>query len=654
MSRFLPRTIRGQLIAGTVLLQCLLVTAVVGYIYRMQNQELRHRTAERLVYQVRLLSSVAAIEIKNQHLPMVQTILDDMLAAPTISAARITDLSGNTLAYSDRAGSTQYAPLSAHERTFIHPPYSTSVFSNGEHGREAVSAIRLDGTPVALAWIYPDSSEDEVNLSLLLRSVLIFAILAIAANALFSLFVAQSVTRPLRGLLRGTKLLVRDPEHQGLFPLKTQSSNEAGELTRAFNTMVAALNEQRSGLNDTLALLDSMLANAPIGFAFFDRKMRYVRVNRFLSEMNNLSISRHLGRTVAEVFTGPMAQEVQDAIERVFATGEPVRDLEITAELATMPGSPRTWLLNFYAVRTGGDHVRWVGAVVVDATQRKLSEDLLRKTEKLAATGRLAASIAHEINNPLEAVTNLLYLLHQQPCLDAEALQYAEMAQQEVARVSHITQQTLRFYRQSSQPVYLNLCELLDSVLTLYNGRLSANNVEVIRRYRDNAELFAFSGEMRQLFANLIGNAADAMPKGGRLALSVRRSRAWKQPEVAGLRVVVADTGHGMTENVRKHIFEAFFTTKEATGTGLGLWVSSEIIEKHRGTVRVRSRSSAPAEPASPAPHASTTPPGSPDLEGSGTQAPAGQRPSGTVFMLFLPFDAIRKRAAEENAVLQA
>lgn len=631
MSRFLPRTIRGQLIVGTVLLQCLLVGAVVGYLYRLQYAELRHKSTERLVYQVRLLSSVAGIEIKDEHLPMVQSVLEDMLAAPTISAVRITALSGETLAYSDRVGSSQYASLSDVELTRIRPPYSTTVFST-EHGTEAVSAIRLNGTPVALAWIYPDSSEDEVDLSILLRSVLIFAILAIAANAMFSLFVAQSVTRPLRGLLRGTKLLVRDPEHPGVFPLKTRSRNEAGELTRAFNTMVAALNEQRSGLNDTLALLDSMLANAPIGFAFFDRKMRYVRVNRFLSDMNNLPVSRHLGRTVEEVFSQPMADEMQAAIEHVFTTGEPVRDLEITAELPGMDSNPRTWLSNFYPVRTGGDHVRWVGAVVVDATQRKLSEELLRKTEKLAATGRLAASIAHEINNPLEAVTNLLYLLHQQPCLDTEALQYADLAQQEIARVSHITQQTLRFYRQSSLPVRLNLCELLDSVLTLYQGRLYSASVEVDRRYRGSSEVLAFSGELRQLFANLIGNAADAMPKGGRLILSVRPSCAWNDPEVFGLRITVADTGHGMTEAVRKRIFDAFFTTKESTGTGLGLWVSAEIIAKHQGIIRVRSR------------------PPVDELCGQDRATSA----AGTVFMLFLPFDGVKLRTVEDSVVLHS
>ncbi len=636
MPRLIPRTIRGQLILGTAMLQCLLVAAVFGYVYHQERDSLRHRTADRLTYQVRVLSSAAAAELKDQHLTHLQTILDDVMSAPAIRAARVTDLSGNTLAYSDEIEKEGYPPLSAAERGQLGLHSTATIFENGSAGMMAVQDIDVDNTPVALAWIYPDTSEDQVDLSSLLRSALLFALFAIAANALFSLVLARSVTRPLRGLLRGTKLLIRDPERSDVFPLKVRSLNEAGELTRSFNTMVAALKEQRAGLNETLALLDSMLANAPIGFAFFDRKMRYVRMNQFLAEMDHLSIGHHLGRTVQEVFPGSLGSEMAAAIEHVFTTGAPARDVELHGELPTMPSSPpRIWLTSLYPVRTGGDRpgeprgdepqrtvdavpqppmVRWVGAVIVDATDRKLSEELLRRTEKLAATGQLAASIAHEINNPLEAVTNLLYLLHQQP-LDSDSRYYADMAQQEIARVSHITQQTLRFYRQSSSPSATNPADLLDSVLGLHQGRLNATNVKVVRRYRDPAELLAFSGEMRQLFANLIGNALDAMPHGGRLLLAVRTSRAWNRPDIRGVRIVVADTGCGMTEAVRQRIFEPFFTTKELTGTGLGLWISSEIIAKHQGTVRVRSR---PAD------------------------NPAG---SGTVFMLFFPCNGLAEQA---------
>ena len=265
---------------------------------------------------------------------------------------------------------------------------------------------------------------------------------------------------------------------------------------------------------------------------------------------------------------------------------------------------------------------------MVEATERKRAEDALRKTEKLAAAGRLAASIAHEINNPLEAVTNLLYLLRHQPSLDALAISYADLAQHEISRVAEMTQQTLRFYRQSTSPVVANIAELLDSVVTLYKGRLLGLQIEVSRaRIGPDVDLYCFSGELRQLFANLIGNAIDAMVHGGHLWLTVRRSRSWVDG-TPGIRLFVADNGCGMTKATRLRIFEPFFTTKETTGTGLGLWVSSEIIAKHKATVRVASR---PAE------------------AGSGKQ-------SGTVFMLFFPGgrDRISSAAASVAATQNA
>ncbi|HTU50490.1 MAG TPA: ATP-binding protein [Acidobacteriaceae bacterium] len=666
MRQLFPRSIRWQLIWGTALLQCLLVAAVFGYVYHEQRNSLRRRTMERLTYQANVLATIAGSELKDQKLARLQLILDGMVATPSIRAARITDMSGDTLAYSNEAGKTSYPPLSDAERRHLGPLTTASIFDDGRRGIVAAEAIEIDNVPIAVAWVYPDTAEDQVDLSSLLRSALLFALLAIAANALFSLLLARSVTRPLRGLLRGTKLLIRDPERSDVFPLKTRSRNEAGELTRSFNTMVAALKEQRAGLNETLALLDSMLANAPIGFAFFDRKMRYVRMNQFLAEMDQLSISHHLGRTVQEVFPGLVGTQLAAGIEHVFASGQPVRELEIHGELPTAPASPRIWLISLYPVRTGGDRpansravavtsnggsalepppnspsLRWVGAVIVDATERKLSEELLRRTEKLAATGQLAASIAHEINNPLEAVTNLLYLLDQQP-LDEESRHYTDMAQQEIARVSQITQQTLRFYRQSSSPTLIQPADVLDSVLDLHHGRSNAAKVQTIRRYRDGAELYAFSGEMRQLFANFVGNALDAMPNGGKMYLSVRASQAWYQPEVQGVRITIADTGYGMTEAVRERIFEPFFTTKEITGTGLGLWISSEIIAKHQGTVKVRSRPAVAV-----AENDGTTDAG---IASGNATTSAGKCSSGTVFMLFFPFNGLADSAVTEES----
>jgi len=230
---------------------------------------------------------------------------------------------------------------------------------------------------------------------------------------------------------------------------------------------------------------------------------------------------------------------------------------------------------------------------VLDASDRKRSEEALRRTEKLAATGRLAASIAHEINNPLEAVTNLLFLLRNFCELEDPALNYVAMAEHEAHRIAEITQQTLRFYRQSTQPTRAKMSELLDSVLGLYQGRLNTLKIQVERKYNAEMDLFCYAGELRQVFANLVSNAIDATGSGGRLLARARRSRNWKDPAQTGVRFTLADTGTGMETAVRERVFEAFFTTKEVTGTGLGLWVSHEIIVKHRGLVHVHSRTAA-------------------------------------------------------------
>ncbi|MGC1297323.1 MAG: ATP-binding protein, partial [Alloacidobacterium sp.] len=327
--------------------------------------------------------------------------------------------------------------------------------------------------------------------------------------------------------------------------------------------------------------------------------------------------------TIFELFPESAAIPMQRAIDSVFDKGTPVQDLELTGELEDNPGRLRCWLMNIYPVHTSSNAVRWVGAVIVDTTQRRNSEEALRKTEKLAAAGRLAASIAHEINNPLEAVTNLLYLIRLHDSLPSETRHYVDLAQHEVARVSEITQQTLRFYRQSTLPITAKVSELMDSVLTLHQGRVNSLQVEVQRFYEPDVELFCFAGEMRQLFANLIGNSLDAMMPGpGRLVLSVKRSHSWHDSSIEGVRVSVMDTGNGMTDEVRSRIFEPFFTTKEATGTGLGLWVSAEIVRKHHGTIRIRSRVAA-------------------DGQSNGSSG------SGTVFMIFFPLVRGNESSAE-------
>jgi len=235
---------------------------------------------------------------------------------------------------------------------------------------------------------------------------------------------------------------------------------------------------------------------------------------------------------------------------------------------------------------------RQLGDVVLeinrDITAQLRAEDALRRTERLAAMGRVAGIIAHEINNPLESITNTFYLLRNHPSLDKEARYYAKLGEEELLRVSHITRQTLGFYRESKDPVEVSLPELLDDVLELQSRRLEFANIVIDKKYKSKGMLHGFPGELKQVFLNLIGNAVQAMPEGGTLRLRVTECRRREQRD-AGLCISVIDTGTGIDPKDAKRLFEPFFTTKSIKGTGLGLWISKGIIQKYGGTIRFRS-----------------------------------------------------------------
>lgn len=226
-----------------------------------------------------------------------------------------------------------------------------------------------------------------------------------------------------------------------------------------------------------------------------------------------------------------------------------------------------------------------------DVTDRWKADAALIKSEKLAAVGRLAASIAHEINNLLESVTNLLYLARASSDL-GEIQYYLSTADRELRRAAAIASQTLRFHKQSSSPTNVTSKELIDDVLSIYHGGLVNSHVQVEKQNRTQKTVRCFEGEIRQLMNNLVGNAIDSMhPEGGRLLLRGREGTDWRTG-VCGLVITVADTGPGMSPQTQAKAFEPFFTTKGIGGTGLGLWISREIVIRHNGRLSVRSSQS--------------------------------------------------------------
>ncbi len=601
-----PRTIRWKMLLGLVLLEALSITLFALLLARLQGRDLRRHAQERLVSQVTSVAAQARESLQENRSDWMAAAVRMMGKAPSVASVKVTDPAGTPLvASSDQAGDAELRPeekaqLSHFQGTAAH------VFTFGKDRWEGVMPIFVGTRLAGYVWVESDREWDREQVLIVVRGTLLFGIVWIFASTVLVWFISRSISKPLAILHRGTAALMRSPENTEAFPLPMAGDNEFGDLIEAFNRMVASIEEQRSGLNDTLSLLESMLAHAPIGLAFFDRRCRCIRVNHLFAELSEVPLSRHLGKTLPELLPEPTGKQLEDAIGRVFSSGTAEHEIEI-AGTRPKPQQAWTWLVSTYPIRTTQNQVRWVGIILQDISERKRNEEALRKTEKLAATGRLAASIAHEVNNPLEAITNLLYLLRNFCDLDESAMKYVTMAEHEGRRIAEIAQQTLRFYRQSTLPNRANMAELLDSVLDLYQGRLHTFNIQVERAYDPAMDLFCYAGEVRQVFANLVGNAIDATSAGGRLVVRAHRSRSWEFPELYGIRFTVADTGLGMEQDVRERVFEAFFTTKAATGTGLGLWVSHEIILKHRGVVHVRSRAGSPG------------------------------RTSGTVFQIFLP-----------------
>ncbi len=341
----------------------------------------------------------------------------------------------------------------------------------------------------------------------------------------------------------------------------------------------------REEAENSLTLLNAVLQHLPAGVAILEAPSgRMLLMNRILSSMEGNN------GLPAALETSPLLHLLQRiAVERAIERGEVVTNSE--EPFTRRDGSAGV-------VRIGAAPVldregRSVAAVVTaaDITETRMAENALRTSEKLATVGRLAATIAHEINNPLEAVTNLLYLLETAPSIPAESQHMIALAQQELGRVVHIVRQTLGFYRESSTPVPITLSVVIDDVLGLYSRKLNENRVQVERDFQKVGVVEVLPGEMRQVFSNLVVNAIDAMGKrpGGKLSVRISPSHDWRSLGRKGVRVTLSDNGGGIHPENVKRIFEPFFSTKGEKGTGLGLWVSSGIVHKHNGSIRVRS-----------------------------------------------------------------
>ncbi len=276
---------------------------------------------------------------------------------------------------------------------------------------------------------------------------------------------------------------------------------------------------------------------------------------------------------------------VQSAMNSALA-GEKDYDVEFRS---LRPDGTTRWIAARAALfrDESGKPSRMLG-IGLDVTNRKRAEEAIKETQRLVGAGRMAASVAHEINNPLAAVVNIIYLLRNNKSLDADACRLVEWADRELSRVAYIVSQTLGFYKQSDRPVSVSVREAVVDVFELLKNKLAANSIAAYTWFECEGLIHGHYTEIRQVVSNLVINALEAMPPKGTLYVKVAPSRSWKNGGEAGVRLFVHDNGSGIPTTARDQIFEPFFSTKTDKGTGLGLWVIRSIVEKYGGSIHLR------------------------------------------------------------------
>jgi PAS domain S-box-containing protein len=348
----------------------------------------------------------------------------------------------------------------------------------------------------------------------------------------------------------------------GLARKRKQAETRAGEMRQRMAAIVESSD-------------DAILSATPSGIV--------TSWNRGAESLYGYGASEATGRHISFLVPPERTPELANAIARIhraeYVEGYRTEQLRRDASRVMV-------LVSYSPLRSSTGAVVGFSAIARDVSAQHRTEEILRRNEKLATAGRMAATIAHEINNPLEAVTNLLYLMREDPKRRDE---YLRLAEREVERIGAIAQQTLGFVREGSSPVPLNVAETIDQVLHLYSRILSCKHIQLEKEYDSGLNIEGFAGELRQLFSNLVINAVDAMDDGGTLKIHVSRSRDWADGSRPGVRVSIADTGSGIRSADMAHLFEPFYTTKKDLGTGLGLWISYGIVQKHGGRVRARS-----------------------------------------------------------------
>lgn len=457
----------------------------------------------------------------------------------------------------------------------------TSSFENGQFA--LTHAIVFQGKRVGTVYIRSDLKV----LSDRLKSFAIIVIVILSASLLLALAVSRisqrTVTQPILRLADTALAVSRQKDYQVRVP-EVGDQDEVAVLVSAFNEMLQEIQQRDSALQERERQFRTLADSIPQLAWMAEANGSLFWYNHRWYEYTGTTPEQMLGWGWQSVHDPEKLAQVLTEWQASLASGQP---FEMVFPLRGADGTFRDFLTLALPVRdAAGKIVRWFGTNT-DITQQRRAEDALRQSEKLAATGRLAASIAHEINNPLEAVMNLTYLARKQP---GNVQKYLQLAEQELERIAQITKNTLGFYRDSASSVDADISELLQEVVRLYQRKLQFKKAALHPEYGRDMIVIGYPGELRQIFANLIANAIEALPPdAGCLSIRASKAHSWNGVRREGVRVTFMDNGTGIAAGYRKKIFDPFFTTKKDVGTGLGLWLTASLVQKHQGTLRVRS-----------------------------------------------------------------
>lgn len=341
------------------------------------------------------------------------------------------------------------------------------------------------------------------------------------------------------------------------------------------------------GLVDPRFHLAAIVASADDAIVSKDLNGIVTTWNEGAQRMFGYTAEEMVGQSILRIIPEDLQYE-EDEILRTLRGGGRVDHYETTRKKKSGELVPVSVTIS--PMRDENGKVIGASKIARDISDRKRVERLMIQSEKLAATGRMAAAVAHEINNPLESIINLVYLARQNTTEDAKAYQFLVTAEEELERVSHIARQTLGFYRETGAATEVHMRDLLETVLTVYRAKLLSSGVSVDTRFNDLQKVAVSKGELLQVFSNVIANAIEAMPQGGVLSISVRRSM---RASGDGIQIIIRDSGVGIKKEGLERVFEPFFTTKGELGTGIGLWVAKQLVEKRGGQISIASSAEA-------------------------------------------------------------